>query len=89
MTTPRIAPATPETSSSAGYRSVWTHSARAPRAELFHVLMLPDFDRVDAIGTFWGHPETRTFGEMLIDCEEDKFLRAVLVAMLREGPTRE
>jgi len=28
------------------------------RAELRHVLMLPDFDRVDAIGTFWGHPET-------------------------------
>jgi hypothetical protein len=31
----------------------------AQRAELLHVLMLPDFDRADAIGTFWGHPETR------------------------------
>jgi hypothetical protein len=26
----------------------------APRAELLHVLMLPDFDRVDRIGEFWG-----------------------------------
>jgi hypothetical protein len=24
----------------------------APRAELLHVLMLPDFDRVDAIGSY-------------------------------------
>jgi hypothetical protein len=41
----------------------------AARAELRHVFMLPDFDRADAIGTFWGHPETRTFGELLIDLE--------------------
>jgi hypothetical protein len=39
---------------------------------LLHVLRLPDFDRADAIGTFWGHPETRTFGELLIDLEEDR-----------------
>jgi hypothetical protein len=44
----------------------------AARAELLHVLRLPDFDRADAIGTFWGHPETRTFGELLIDLEEDR-----------------
>jgi hypothetical protein len=47
---------------------------RTARAELFHVLRLPDFDRADAIGTFWGHPETRTFAELLIDCEEDRSL---------------
>ena len=27
----------------------------AARAELLHVLRLPDFDRADTIGTFWGH----------------------------------
>ena len=56
----------------------------APRAELLHVLMLPDFDRTDAIGAYWG-PPTRTFAELLIDCEEDRVLRAVLVGMLREA----
>jgi hypothetical protein len=37
------------------------------------------------IGEFWGHSETRTFGELLIDLEEDGVLRAVLVGMLREA----
>jgi hypothetical protein len=31
-----------------------------------------------------GNPTTRTFAELLIDCEEDRILRAVLVGMLRE-----
>jgi hypothetical protein len=57
----------------------------APSAELLHVLMLPDFDRADAIGSYWGNPKTRTFAELLIDCEEDRILRAVLVGMLREA----
>jgi hypothetical protein len=56
----------------------------APRAELLHVLMLPDFDRADRIGEFWGYPESREFAELLIDCEEDRVLRAVLVGMFRE-----
>jgi hypothetical protein len=63
----------------------------APRAELLHVLMLPDFDRVDRIGSYWGNPKTLAFGELLIDCEEDRIdceedrtLRAILVGMLRE-----
>jgi hypothetical protein len=51
----------------------------APRAELLHVLMLPDFERADRIGEFWGYPESRAFAELLIDCEEDR-TRAVLVA---------
>jgi hypothetical protein len=49
----------------------------AARAELLHVLGLPDFDRADAIGEFWGHPESRAFAELLIDCEEDWTLRAM------------
>jgi hypothetical protein len=43
-----------------------------PRAELPHVLMLPDIERADRISEFWGHPESRTFAELLIDCEEDR-----------------
>jgi hypothetical protein len=50
----------------------------AARAELLHVLRLPDLDRADAIGTFWGHPEMRGFGELLIDLEEDRTARAVI-----------
>jgi hypothetical protein len=44
----------------------------APRAELLHVLMLPDFDRADRIGEFWGYPQSRAFAELLIDAEEDR-----------------
>jgi hypothetical protein len=56
----------------------------AARAELIHVLRLPDFDRAERIGEFWGHPETRTFAELLIDLEEDKTLKAVIWGLLRE-----
>jgi hypothetical protein len=56
----------------------------AARAELLHVLMLPDFDRADRIGEFWGHPETRAFGELLIDLEEVKAARAVVFGLLAE-----
>jgi hypothetical protein len=47
--------------------------------------MLPDFERAHRIGKFWGYPESRTFAELLIDCEEDQSLRAVPVGMLREA----
>jgi hypothetical protein len=41
--------------------------------------MLPYFERPDAIGSYRGNPKTRTFAELLIDCEEDRMLLAVLV----------
>jgi hypothetical protein len=45
--------------------------------------MLYDFDRADRIGEFQSYPETGAFAELLIDCEEDRTLRTVLVGMLR------
>jgi len=36
------------------------------------------------MGEFWGHPETRTFGELLIDLEEDHAPRAVVFGLLAE-----
>jgi hypothetical protein len=39
---------------------------------------------IERIGEFWGHPETRTFGELLIDLEEDKAARAVVFGLLAE-----
>jgi hypothetical protein len=37
------------------------------------------------IQSYWGNPATRSFAELLIDCEEDRVLRAVLVGMLRDA----
>jgi hypothetical protein len=47
--------------------------------------MFPDFDRADAIGSYWANPKTKAFAELLIDCDEERVLRAVLVGMLREA----
>jgi hypothetical protein len=71
--------------SSAGFVNAWTRSGRLPWVELLHVLMLPDFERADRIGEFWGCPESRTCAELLIDCEEDQTPRAALVGMPGEG----
>ncbi len=49
-----------------------------PEPSCSNVLVLPDFDRTDRIGALLANPKTRTFVELLIDCEEDRTLRAVL-----------
>jgi hypothetical protein len=46
--------------------------------------MLPDFERADRIGEFWGYPQSRAFAELLIDCEEDPALRAPVFGLLAE-----
>jgi hypothetical protein len=56
----------------------------APRAELLHVLMLPDFDRADRIGEL-RERQDENVAELLIDAEQDPHLRAALVGMLREA----
>jgi hypothetical protein len=44
-----------------------------------------DFERAERIGEFWSYPRSSAFAEFLIEWEEDRTLRAVLVGMLREG----
>jgi hypothetical protein len=64
--------------------NAWTRSARLPAPSCSTSSCSPDFERADRIGEFWGSPESRTFAELLIDYEEDRTLRAVLVGTLRE-----
>ena len=63
----------------------WDALPFAARAGLLHLLMLPDVERAGRIGEFWSYPESRAVAELLIDCEEDRVLRAVLVGILREA----
>jgi hypothetical protein len=57
----------------------------APPRRVLHVFQLPNLNRVERIGEFWSYPQSQTFAELLIDGEEDRTLRAVLVGMLREA----
>ena len=59
-----------------------------PAPELLDVLMLPDLERADRFGEFWSYPESPAFAELLIECEEDRTLRAVLVGILRKSERR-
>ena len=56
----------------------------APRAELLHVLMLPEFDRAGRIAEIWSYPQSRVLGKLLIDLEVDKAARAVVFGLLAE-----
>jgi len=65
-------------------------TTKAPLAETvpfppsIAVQLLPDSDCAERIGEFWGHPERRSFGGLLIDLEEDRTLKAVIWGLLRE-----
>ena len=52
---------------------------------LLHILTLPDFRSGRPDRRVLGYPESREFAELLIDREEDRVLRAVLVGMLKEA----
>ena len=58
-----------------------------PRAELASRPDAPDLDRVERIDEFWSYPQSRAFAELLIDCEEDRTLRAVRRDAARDGAT--
>jgi hypothetical protein len=60
----------------------------AVRGELLRTLMLPDYDRARRIGDFWVERRSRTFAELLIDCEESPSTRGVMIGMLREEGAR-
>jgi hypothetical protein len=66
---------------SAGYVNGWMPSVLLPAPNLLHVLILPDFERADRIGEFWGYPESRAFAESLIELRGGPALQAVLVGM--------
>jgi hypothetical protein len=58
------------------------------RAELLNVLLTPDYERAKRIGDYWLDHRSRTFAELLIDCEESPYTRGVVVGMLREEELR-
>jgi hypothetical protein len=47
--------------------------------------MVPTSSAPERIGEFWSYPPEPPLAELLIDCEEDRTLRTVLVGMLREA----
>jgi hypothetical protein len=55
----------------------------APRAELLHVLMLPDHERAARIGEYYDDRRTRTLAQLLIELEESPNARTVVLDELR------
>ena len=59
------------------------------RADLLRALTSPPDERAGRIRRCFERPDTRDLGEMLIDMEEDDFLRAAAVDALRAINSRD
>jgi hypothetical protein len=55
-----------------------------PRAASSRRCAMQPADMAPMFGESWSDAESHTFAQLLIDCEEDGTLRAVLVGILRE-----
>jgi hypothetical protein len=53
------------------------------RSDLLHALTSPPDVRADRIRRCFERPDTRDLGELLINLEEDDFVRAAVVEALR------
>ena len=71
--------------SSADYGSVWTRSGRLPAPSCSTSSCSRTLSEPSGSASSGATPQSRAFAELLIDCEEDRTLRAVLVGMLRES----
>jgi len=54
------------------------------RTALLRILGLPDFHRADRVTEFWSHFETPESGQLLIDLDEDRPVRAVVLRLRAE-----
>jgi hypothetical protein len=59
-----------------------------PRAELLHVLMLPDYERAERIGGYYEDRRTRTLAQLLTELEESPHARAAVLGELRPRELR-